>query len=181
MRGEETQIAGFIATNPTFDGILCLPGTHTKWVQVSAGEVVGFRTFMTGELFALLTRNSVLRHTATGGWDDDAFAEAVSDTLSRPEALATRLFALRAEDLLENLSPSAATARLSGYLLGAELAATRAYWLGQAVAIIGDAGISARYRAALALQGVDAGVSDADAMTTAGLAAAYTLTRKVSS
>ncbi|MEM6479284.1 MAG: 2-dehydro-3-deoxygalactonokinase, partial [Pseudomonadota bacterium] len=71
MRGEETQIAGFLALNPGWDGIVCLPGTHTKWAEVSAGEIVSFRTFMTGELFALLSDASVLRHTlAPTGWDD---------------------------------------------------------------------------------------------------------------
>ena len=55
MRGEETQIAGFLSLNPGFDGVICLPGTHTKWAQVSAGEVVSLRSFMTGELFALLS------------------------------------------------------------------------------------------------------------------------------
>jgi len=66
MRGEETQIAGYLADVPEFDGILCMPGTHTKWVQVSAGEVVSFRTFMTGEMFALLSTGSVLRRRAVG-------------------------------------------------------------------------------------------------------------------
>ena len=55
MRGEETQIAGHLARAPGFDGVICLPGTHTKWAQISAGEVVSFRTFMTGEMFALLS------------------------------------------------------------------------------------------------------------------------------
>ena len=54
MRGEETQIAGWLAARPGFDGVLCLPGSHSKWVRVSAGEVVSFQTFMTGELFAAL-------------------------------------------------------------------------------------------------------------------------------
>ena len=56
MRGEETQIAGFLSEFPGFDGVVCLPGTHTKWVHLSAGEIVSFRTFMTGELFGLLQR-----------------------------------------------------------------------------------------------------------------------------
>jgi 2-dehydro-3-deoxygalactonokinase len=66
MRGEETQIAGFLAAAPGFDGVLCLPGTHAKWVQISAEEVVSFRTFMTGELFDLLSTQSVLRHSIAG-------------------------------------------------------------------------------------------------------------------
>ena len=51
MRGEETQIAGFLALNPGWDGVICLPGTHSKWAHVSAGEVVSFQTFLTGESF----------------------------------------------------------------------------------------------------------------------------------
>ena len=74
MRGEETQIAGYLSSDPNFFGTLCLPGTHTKWAQVSAQEIVSFRTFMTGELFALLSKNSVLRYgVQTGDWSDDEF------------------------------------------------------------------------------------------------------------
>ena len=79
MRGEETQIAGYLAENPGFDGVLCLPGTHTKWAHISAGEVVSFRTFMTGELFALVSSQSVLRHSVGAGWDGPAYRSAVSD------------------------------------------------------------------------------------------------------
>ena len=68
MRGEETQIAGFLSLNPGWDGVICLPGTHTKWVHISAGEVISFQTYMTGELFALLSSASyVILCKATGG------------------------------------------------------------------------------------------------------------------
>ena len=78
LRGEEVQVAGFLTCHPGFDGVLCLPGTHSKWTRISAGEVVSFQTYMTGELFALVSRQSVLRHGMEGaGWDDAAFAEGV--------------------------------------------------------------------------------------------------------
>ncbi len=174
MRGEETQIAGYLSVNPKFDGVLCLPGTHTKWVRISAGEIVSFQTFMTGELFALLAGQSVLRHSmATEGWDEEAFTAALSDTLSKPESVAARLFNVRADNMLSNPSPIAARARVSGLLIGMELAAARPYWLGQEVAIIGSRGLSQAYRSALANQGVDPQVTDADAMTLAGLKSAF--------
>lgn len=182
IRGEETQIAGFLAGQPGFDGVLCLPGTHTKWAHISAGEVVSFQTVMTGDIFAALSAHSVLRHSLGGsGWDDDAFATALSDALSRPETLAARLFTLRAESLLNGLGAGAARARLSGLLIGAELAATRPYWLGQAVALIGESALCNHYFTALAAQGVTARRTDGDALTRAGLAAAYTQTRKATS
>jgi 2-dehydro-3-deoxygalactonokinase len=166
--------------NPKFDGVMCLPGSHSKWVQVSAGEVISFQTFMTGELFAALKEHSVLRHSiGHSGWDDAAFSEAVADVLSRPEKLAAWLFSVRAETLLHALSPESARARLSGALIGAELAGAKPYWLGQQVALIGGHEICAPYAAALRLQGVDAIVADSDAMTLKGLAAGYAaLSRK---
>jgi 2-dehydro-3-deoxygalactonokinase len=171
MRGEETQIAGALTLMPGYDGILCLPGTHTKWAHVSAGEVVSFQTCMTGELFALLSQASVLRHGMQGeGWDDAAFDAAVGDAIARPERLAARLFALRAEGLVAGLAPAAARARLSGLLIGVELAATRGYWLGQRVTLIGAAGLSAAYARALSAQGVEARGLAASDCTLAGLA-----------
>jgi 2-dehydro-3-deoxygalactonokinase len=174
MRGEETQIAGFLAQNPGYDGILCLPGTHTKWVHVSAGEIVSFRTMMTGELFALLSRQSVLRHSTAGdGFDDEAFAEAASDSLSRPEALAARAFSIRAGDLLHGTPAATARARLSGLLVGAELAAAKPYWLGQPVTLIGAPALARIYARALADQGAAPAQAAGDALTLAGLTAIW--------
>lgn len=154
MRGEETQIAGALSLVPGFDGVICLPGTHAKWVQVSAGEVVSFQTFMTGELFALLSGQSVLRHgMAGGGWDDAAFDAALSDALSRPERVAARLFAIRAEGLLTGLAPGVARARLSGMLIGIELAGARPYWLGQQILVVGAERLAETYARALSAQG----------------------------
>jgi len=175
MRGEETQIAGYLATNPGFDGVICLPGTHTKWAHISAGEIVSFRTAMTGEMFALLSGQSVLRHSMGTGWDDAAFEAGVDQAISRPEGLAASLFSLRAEGLLHGLDPDAARARLSGLLIGAELASMRPYWLGQQVALIGAESLVQAYATALGAQGVPvAQAPSAEDMTLAGLTAAYT-------
>jgi 2-dehydro-3-deoxygalactonokinase len=170
MRGEETQIAGALALGGG-DGVYCLPGTHSKWAHVSAGEVVSFQTYMTGELFALLSQQSVLRHGLAGaeGEAPEAFDLALSEALSRPERLAARLFTLRAEGLLDGLPPVEARARLSGLLIGAELAAARPYWLGQRVTLIGSSGLAAAYARGLAAQGIAARTLDVAACTLAGL------------
>jgi 2-dehydro-3-deoxygalactonokinase len=174
MRGEETQIAGFLSLNPNWDGVICLPGTHTKWVHVSADEVVSFQTCMTGDLFAAISGHTVLKHSTGGdGWDADAFDAALGDTISRPEKLAAKLFALRAEGLLHGLSNDTARARLSGLLIGAEIAATKPYWLGQQVAIIGAGSLASLYLRALAAQSVSATQAQAERVTLAGLTAAY--------
>lgn len=173
MRGEETQIAGALMLMPEFDGVLCLPGTHSKWARISAGEVVGFQSCMTGELFALLSTASVLRHGMAGeSWDEAAFDAGVAEGIAHADRLSARLFSLRAEGLIAGLSAEAARSRLSGLLIGAELAATKGYWLGQEVALIGASRLAGTYARALAAQGVGARSLDASACTLAGLVAA---------
>lgn len=171
MRGEETQIAGFLALNPRFDGVICLPGTHSKWVHVSAAEIVSFQTFLTGEMFAALSHHTVLRHSIGDDWDDTAFDAAISDALSRPEKLAARLFTLRADGLLHGQSGAVARAKLSGALIGAELAAAKPYWLGQNIALIGAPDLCGIYARALMAQGATPVTLDSAPMTRAGLAA----------
>ncbi len=174
MRGEETQIAGLLAGAPDFDGVICLPGTHTKWARISVGEICHFQSFMTGEIFSLLSRQSVLRHTVNGSGDDQAaFDAAAEDALSQPHRAYGRLFQLRAGALLGDLPPGTAASRLSGMLIGWELAAARPYWLGLEVALIGNAGLSALYARALAQQGVTATIHDTETATLAGLHAAW--------
>ena len=174
MRGEETQIGGFVALNPGFDGVLCLPGTHSKWAHVSAKEIVSFRTYLTGELFALLSRQSVLRHTvAQAGWDDAAFDAACDEAMTRPQIVAGALFGLRAEALLGDLAPETARARLSGLLIGLELGAAKPYWLGREVVLIGEDRLAAAYRRALTAQGCPVTLTDADRMTLEGLKSAF--------
>ena len=171
MRGEETQIAGALALDPAFDGAMCLPGTHSKWVQISAGEVVSFQTHLTGEMFALLSTQSVLRHGMAGtGWDEAAFDAGVAEGMARPERLAASLFQLRAEGLIADLGADAARARLSGLLIGAELAASRAYWLGVRVVLVGSVALTGLYARALAAQAVTAETLAAKDCTIAGLA-----------
>ena len=174
MRGEETQIAGALALTPGFDGVFCLPGTHSKWVHESAGEVVSFQTFLTGEMFALLSNQSVLRHgMAGGGWDDPSFDQGLSDALSRPEKIGAFLFSLRAEGLLAGLAAPQARARLSGLLIGVELAAAKPYWLGQPIAIIGADALSDTYARALTAQGTTPSIIPAANTVLGGLSLAH--------
>jgi len=173
MRGEEIQIAGFLAGIPDFEGVLCLPGTHSKWAQVAGGAVTGFRTFLTGELFALLSRSSVLRHSV-GDTLGEGFEQAVQETLDAPDSTVARLFEIRAADLLIGTSPADAHARLSGLLIGAELAATRGHWQAAQIGLIGAHSLSALYARALAVPGATTEIADAGDCTRKGLMAAYT-------
>ncbi len=71
MRGEETQIFGAISMelalqNAIHQGmpvLIGLPGTHAKWAVVENNTITDFRTFMTGELFDVLSRHSILGAT----------------------------------------------------------------------------------------------------------------------
>lgn len=175
MRGEETQIAGLLGGSIDYAGVVCLPGTHCKWARLEQGRVTEFQSYMTGEIFDLLSKNSVLRFSIDGQeWSDELFDAAVRDALSEPETITGRLFGLRAESLVSDHPKGGNAARLSGYLIGLELASTRSYWESNEVAIIGASALARHYQRALSLVGRAAQLLDTQQMTLAGLTTAYT-------
>jgi 2-dehydro-3-deoxygalactonokinase len=179
MRGEETQIAGLLAMRPGLAGTVCLPGTHTKWADVAGGAVRSFRTFMTGELFALMRDHSILRHSlgdAAEATDPNAFDQAVLMAAADPAALAAHLFGLRAAGLLGNVAPAQARGRMSGLLIGTEVAAMGDTWRQGPVALVGNLALCASYARALGLLGAgEVETHDGDACVLAGLHAAWRL------
>lgn len=118
MRGEETKMLA--ALNAGFDGVVVSPGTHSKWVRIEAGRFMALRSFMTGELFAVLKAHSILGALmAPGPHDPVAFDLGVRRALADPAATSLLLSA-RAEALLGRLAPAAIESYLSGLLIGAE-------------------------------------------------------------
>ena len=180
MRGEETQLAGLLSLEPGFAGMACLPGTHAKWVTMRGGQVVAFRTFMTGEMFAVLAEHSILRHSIgdAGEPDLDAFDSAVRDAATDAAGLAANLFAIRASSLLGESRPAAARSRLSGLLVGIEVAAMLPLFENAKVAIIGQHQLGELYARAIGLLGGSSRVLDAERCTLAGLAVARRLVVK---
>lgn len=172
MRGEETQIAGLLAGTPDYEGLVCIPGTHTKWVTIAEGKVQRFRTYMTGEAFALLSEQSVLKFTlASEGWDRAAFLEGFQSTLESPETLLSNCFGLRAEAILNDLEGVAGRSQLSGFLLGHEVAGV----MGEnstleALTLIGADSLMEIYRTALESIGVKVEILSAASAILLGLA-----------
>ena len=128
MRGEETQLAGALEQGLD-NALFCLPGTHSKWALVEDGQVRRFSTVMTGELFNLISRQSILRLSVPEDGDAEAdpeiFDAAVAQALEPGFALTSVLFSIRAEGLLAPDARINPAARLSGLLIGAEIAAIR--------------------------------------------------------
>ncbi|MGB0922162.1 MAG: 2-dehydro-3-deoxygalactonokinase [Alphaproteobacteria bacterium] len=116
MRGEETEILGALAQGH-HGGTLCLPGTHTKWVEVEDGKITRFQTALTGELFDLLTQHSVLVR-GTGPLIDGPFLEGVEDGKA---SLLHQLFKTRARQLIEGLGEDEARSYLSGLIIGHDI------------------------------------------------------------
>ena len=69
MRGEETQLLGALGMDAAGEAIVCMPGTHSKWVRTNGGTVERFATFMTGELFDAVSRHTILSHAVADADD----------------------------------------------------------------------------------------------------------------
>lgn len=62
MRGEETEVFGILPYLPlNTPATIILPGTHNKIIRVSeTGEIINFRTTLSGELLDMIINNSIL-------------------------------------------------------------------------------------------------------------------------
>lgn len=118
MRGEETQLLGAVALGRR-DGGFVLPGTHSKWVAVRDGRIERFSTYLSGELFALLSQHGTLAPLLREPHEDAAaFADGVR--ASGRAALSHVLFECRARVVAGDLPAASARDWLSGALIGAE-------------------------------------------------------------
>ena len=124
MRGEETLLYGaYLSQALAARAVICLPGTHSKWVHLADDKVTSFTSFMTGELYQLISQKSLLASLIKDDeFDEAVFGEAVQDGKEAPQKLSADLFGLRAANLLSHPRGRAPASRLSGLLIGAEIA-----------------------------------------------------------
>jgi len=177
MRGEETQLMGWLHANPDrCEGrhVICHPGTHAKWMVVEDGQLTRFVTAMTGELFAVLGKHSVLKSDAPPT-DEDAFDEGLA-AAGDGDALSARLFTVRSRVVGQGKPAETTSSYLSGLLIGSEVAgAPRLLGLtgDEPVALLGDERLCALYSRALDRRGVAHQFYDGEEAAIAGLFALY--------
>lgn len=176
MRGEETQLLGALSGRDV--ALVCMPGTHCKWVRVSGGSVTDFTTYMTGELFDVIGRHSILKHAlaeSTPEADAAAFDAAVESVLGGDARVLSRLFEVRAAGLLDLADPKGGAGHLSGLLVGSEVAEAKAtYGAELPVVLVAGGGLAKRYGRALDRVGFQVEHLDAEAAVRTGLHLAVT-------
>jgi 2-dehydro-3-deoxygalactonokinase len=167
MRGEETKIVGALDALGGSD-LVCLPGTHAKWVRLQDRRIAGFTTHMTGEVFGALREHTILgRMMRDAPLDAAAFDRGVARSAD-PGGLLHHLFGVRALGLMDRLAEDAAPSYLSGLLIGSEVRSSLTP--GATVHLIGAEQLSARYARAITACGGTVRLEDEDAAAR-GLAA----------
>jgi 2-dehydro-3-deoxygalactonokinase len=155
MRGEETQIVG--VASHVGQTVMITPGTHSKWAVVQAGTIESFRTYMTGEIYAVLQKHSILGRLMQDGiggqFDEASFLDGVHLGLEEP-ALLHSLFSVRTQGLFEEKTAAALVHYLSGILIGSEVSAeARSHVLDSTVVVIASAELARLYQIALSACG----------------------------
>ena len=132
MRGEETQMIGIAqmveSMKLTDDAICIFPGTHSKHIKISNGNIVSFKTYITGELFQLLSTKSVLKGSVSNEHNDKvmdemnlkSFYKGIEQSGNNGNLL-NKLFSVRINDLFGLLSHQENFFYLSGLLIGSEI------------------------------------------------------------
>ena len=183
MRGEETQLFGAQAMDPTMSTgkqLICMPGTHTKWVSLNGSVVQEFLTAPTGELFAMLCEHSVLVRDKTTAIAHDArdFERGLAESAKHPDAsLLHRLFQSRSLRLDKQLSPEGAASWMSGLLIGTDVGGALPLFAGHdasaPVYVIGAPQLTASYALALTRRGRKSIQIDGAKAALAGLGYVY--------
>jgi 2-dehydro-3-deoxygalactonokinase len=122
MRGEETQLVG---AAPKGHHICILPGTHSKWAEMEQGRILRFATFLSGDLYHAITRQTILQTMPPGEWSDEAFLFGVTTGFHRTQegrTLLSGLFQLRVRSILDLPPDMDGRSVLSGILIGCEVA-----------------------------------------------------------
>ncbi|MDA9406884.1 2-dehydro-3-deoxygalactonokinase [Bradyrhizobium sp. CCBAU 45384] len=176
MRGEETQLLGALGLEAAGETLVCMPGTHSKWVRVKDGTVAHFSTFMTGELFSVVSRETILSLAVAGAdeaEDTASFKTAVKAAFAAPAFAANLLFTARSRQLLFGGTPAAARETLSGTLIGTELAAGLSGSVPKAgITLIASGRLATLYRQAFDALSVNVTPIDADEAVRRGLSMA---------
>lgn len=175
MRGEETQLLG--SASGARSRLVCMPGTHSKWVGVEENVVTSFSSFMTGEVFDALSKHTILKHAMADAESFDgshpAFIVAVKNARARPAMFTNLIFTCRSGQLLHGLDQTSAAARLSGILIGTEIAGGLSIAGEQAsVQLVASGKLQALYEAAFEALDLTYETVDADLAVRQGLAAA---------
>lgn len=157
MRGEESQIIGALILEPGLQvgrHVLCLPGTHTKWVLIENGSVRSFFTTISGELFALFRKHSVLVdwHEEIEPETSDAYEQGMARAKALfPTALLHIVFEVRSRQLVGQLSRPDAVSYLSGLIIGRDIAGALPVFDGEAddarITVIGSNRLASLYAA----------------------------------
>jgi 2-dehydro-3-deoxygalactonokinase len=179
MRGEETQILGALRLCPPLTKgrhIFCLPGTHTKWVAVEDGTVTRFQTALSGELFELLRRHSVLaRDSSEVDAQSPAFALGLEFARRNAGAdLLYLLFSARGRVVTGEMVKTDAASYLSGLVLGKDVATALSLLdLKGPVQLICTPALAALYAKVLNAYDLDSAVIDGDRAALGGLVHAH--------
>ena len=156
--------------------LVCMPGTHTKWVSLHKGVVQEFLTAPTGELFAMLCEHSVLvRDKATPIVHQPVdFERGLAESAHHPQVnLLHRLFQSRSLRIDKQLSAEGAASWMSGLLIGSDVAGALALFpdlpRAASVYVIGTPQLTESYSRALARHGRKAVCIEGDKAALAGL------------
>ncbi|KQN25662.1 2-oxo-3-deoxygalactonate kinase [Sphingomonas sp. Leaf33] len=175
MRGEEVQLLGAVASGlAPADALLCQPGTHCKWAWMADGRIDRFVTAMTGELYALIGKHSLLAAQMTGQATPGAdFLGGVADAADGD--LSARLFGVRADAVTGERAIGDAASYISGLLIGADV--RQRLGAGDHAHVLADATLGGLYVAAIEAIGARATLIDSHAAFVAGISQVWSLIR----
>ncbi|MDL2271501.1 2-dehydro-3-deoxygalactonokinase [Desulfovibrio sp. OttesenSCG-928-I05] len=171
IRGEEVQILGLAAENPGAKFLICMPGTHSKWLTMENERIDAFTTVMSGDIYAAATSATIIAMMVGDDqeFSEEAFLRGVR-TAQGPGGVMSHLFRARTFFLFGKLAKQHIKAFVSGVIIGSELASMRGlYPFDRPVDLIASDALGANYALALQSLGVESRQHESGALSVKGM------------
>lgn len=177
IRGEEVQILGLLDKTRPLKGenrekkIVCLPGTHSKWLEIDGEHITAFNTVMSGDFFSAVCKQTImsLMLKVKQVHSPETFLRGVS-TAGTPGGVMSRMFKVRTASLFGQIEPEHIESMISGIIIGSEIdEAQKLYHSGETVHVIGSASLNQKYGDALEQFDIDYVLHEGEKLSLTGM------------
>ena len=172
MRGKEVQVFGALQEieNKDKKQLICLPGSHSKWVEVNDGVITDIHTFVTGELISLLSRTTLIStFIQCSNYDAEGFAKGL-EVAKDSKSILSDLYTVYTEGASENVPHMQLSSYLSALIIASEVKAAKEIFPdNQAITVVGAPWLIEMYQQTCDLFGFTMQGIKSDVATVIGL------------
>ncbi len=172
IRGEEVQIIGLISKLKQGKHLVCLPGTHSKWLEINEHNIIdSFTTVMSGDFFSAICTGTIMAMMLESPqkFSKVDFQKGI-EISGGPGGIMAHMFKVRGALLFEQIKAQHVESMISGIIIGSEIHNMKELYNTKAfVHVIGSDVLGEKYSLALDILGIEHQIYAGEELSLAGM------------